>query len=281
MDGPIGQLRLTRPEKLNALDREALEGITIAAAEFNRRPDVKVVIVSGEGPSFCAGFDLSDPSWTSDGPYERSAAVGRSMAEALDSMVAITIASIRGHCIGGGVVLAAACDLRVASTTTQFRIPEADLGVPLYWTGVPRLVRELGPALTKELILTARAFDAAEARSIRFVNHVVDDGELESSTLRLAQEIASRPAFVLRVTEDAGRPRCAASRAGRRRPRPRSRRVRRRARGSRVPGGGRALLARPAVKPRPGRRGPRRGTPTLSLGHDQQSGHDEDRQRDD
>ena len=201
-DGPIGQLRLTRPEKLNALDRESLEGIAAAAGEFNRRPDVKVVIVSGEGPSFCAGFDLSDPSWTSDGPYERSAAVGRSMAEALDSMTAITIASIRGHCIGGGVVLAAACDLRVASTTAQFRIPEADLGVPLYWTGVPRLVRELGPALTKELILTTRAFDAAEARTIRFVNHVVDEAELESSTLQLAQEIAARPALVLRVTKE-------------------------------------------------------------------------------
>jgi enoyl-CoA hydratase/carnithine racemase len=116
-------------------------------------------------------------------------------------MQAITVASIRGHCIGGGVVLAAACDLRVASRTAVFRIPEIDLGIPLFWTGVPRLERELGPALTKELVLTGRAFDADEARSIRFVNRVVADDELEAATDRLAVELAAKPGLVLRTTK--------------------------------------------------------------------------------
>lgn len=123
------------------------------------------------------------------------------MAEAIGAMAAITIASIRGHCIGGGVVLASACDLRVASTTASFRIPEVDLGVPLYWTGVPRLVRELGPALTKELVLTGRPFDADEAKAIRFVNRVVADDELDAATEALAADLAAKPALVLRTTK--------------------------------------------------------------------------------
>jgi len=116
-------------------------------------------------------------------------------------MRAITVGSIRGHCIGGGVVLASACDLRLASTTAAFRIPEVDLGVPLFWTGVPRLVRELGPALTKELVMTGRSFDAGEAHAVRFVNRVVPDDDLDSETDALAAELAAKPARVLQTTK--------------------------------------------------------------------------------
>jgi enoyl-CoA hydratase/carnithine racemase len=201
VDGPLGRIVLARPRKLNALNRALLEELAGAAEWFDEQPDVKVVVISGEGKSFSAGFDLSDPSWVELGPPERSAVVGRAMAEAIGNMRALTIASIHGHCIGGGVVLASACDLRVVASSAMFRIPEVDLGIPLFWTGVPRLTRELGPALTKELILTGRAFDAAEARAIRFANRVVDDDDLEAQTNALAAELASKPALVLRMTK--------------------------------------------------------------------------------
>lgn len=201
LDGTVGRVTLARPEKLNALNRAALEELAVAAAWFDSQAAVKVVVVSGEGASFSSGFDLADRTWAELGPPERSTVVGRAMAEAIGEMRAITIASIRGHCIGGGVVLAAACDLRVASATAAFRIPEVDLGIPLLWTGVPRLVREIGPALTKELVLTGRSFDAEEARSIRFVNRVVSDDELDSATDELAAELASKPALVLGATK--------------------------------------------------------------------------------
>jgi enoyl-CoA hydratase/carnithine racemase len=190
VEGPVGRIELTRPEKLNALDRATLEGLAEAAQWFDTQPGVKVVVVCAEGPSFSAGFDLTDPSWRELGPPERSGVTGRAMADAIGSMSALTIASIRGHCIGGGLVLASACDLRIASTTTTFRIPEVDLGVPLYWTGIPRLVRELGPALTKELVLTGRAFDATEAKAMRLVNTVVDDDDLDAATAALAGQLA-------------------------------------------------------------------------------------------
>ena len=200
-EGSVGRIELARPAKLNALNRALLEELARAAAWFDAQPTVKVVAISGEGAAFSAGFDLSDPTWAELGPPERSAVVGRAMADAIGNMRALTIASIHGHCVGGAVVLAAACDLRVVAAGAKFRIPEVELGIPLFWTGVPRLTRELGPALTKELILTGRPFDAREARAIRFVNRVVDDHELEAHTSALARELASKPVLVIEMTK--------------------------------------------------------------------------------
>jgi enoyl-CoA hydratase/carnithine racemase len=201
VDGPIGRIVLARPAKLNALNRALLEELAGAAAWFDEQPGVKVVVVAGEGTSFSAGFDLSDRTWSELGPPEQSAVVGRAMAEAIGAMQALTIASIQGHCIGGAVVLASACDLRVVAASATFRIPEVDLGIPLFWTGVPRLTRELGPALTKELILTGRPFDASEAHAIRFANRVVADDELDARTAELAADLGTKPALVLRMTK--------------------------------------------------------------------------------
>lgn len=201
VDGAVGRITLARPEKLNALSRAVLEDLARGAAWLDDQPGVKVVVVGGEGRAFSAGFDLDDQSWNDLGPSRSSGVVGRAMAEAIGGMPALTIASIRGHCVGGGVVLAAACDIRVAADTARFRIPEVDLGIPLLWTGVPRLVRELGPALTKELVLTGRSFDAAEARAMRFVNRVVPADDLDAATDALAVELAGKSALVLRMTK--------------------------------------------------------------------------------
>jgi enoyl-CoA hydratase/carnithine racemase len=200
-DGGIGRITLARPEKLNALSRSMLEGLAEAAAWFDERPEVKVVEVVAAGRAFCAGFDLADPSWPELGPPEQSAAVGRAMAEAIAGMRAVTIGAIQGHCVGGGVVLAAACDIRLVGDDALFRIPEIDLGVPLYWVGVPLLARELGPALTKELVLTGRAFDAAEAKAIRFVNRVVPTKDLGGAADALARDLAAKSAVVIHTTK--------------------------------------------------------------------------------
>ena len=200
-DGAIGRITLRRPDKLNALSRAVLEDLTAAAAWFDERPEVKVVVVAGEGRAFSAGFDLQDPRWAELGPPERSTIVGRAMAEAVAGMQAVTIGAVQGHCIGGGVVLAAACDLRVAAAGARFRIPEVDLGIPLYWHGITLLRRELGPARTKELVMTGRPFDAAEALAIGFVNQVVPDDELGATVDALAAGLAAKPGIVLRATK--------------------------------------------------------------------------------
>lgn len=196
----IGRLTLDQPDKLNPLGTNTLQDIIDATTWFNKE-NVSVVIVSGNGRAFTAGFDLREFTNT-DSTGKDGAVLGREMAEAVDRMKPVTIASLHGYCIGGGVVLASACDLRIASENTTFSIPEVDLGIPLAWGGIPRLVREIGPAMTKELVMTCRPFDAEEAKSLGFINRVVKDADLESQTMNMAEAIRKRPQLVIETTKN-------------------------------------------------------------------------------
>ena len=196
----IGRLTLDQPDKLNPLGTNTLQDIIDATTWFNKE-NVSVVIVSGNGRALPAGFDLREFTNT-DSTGKDGAVLGREMAEAVDRMKPVTIASLHGYCIGGGVVLASACDLRIASENTTFSIPEVDLGIPLAWGGIPRLVREIGPAMTKELVMTCRPFDAEEAKSLGFINRVVKDADLESQTMNMAEAIRKRPQSVIETTKN-------------------------------------------------------------------------------
>ncbi|MFW2383042.1 MAG: enoyl-CoA hydratase/isomerase family protein [Acidimicrobiales bacterium] len=203
-EGPIGQLTLSRPAKLNPLSTKTLREIAHAARWFDDNRSVKVVIVSGAGTTFSAGADVSGFGNESgnDGLTAREAAdTGREMAEAMEQMRAVTIAAVRGHCIGGGLVLAAACDLRIAADDTYFSIPEVDLGIPLAWGGIPRLVREIGPAMARELVLTCRPFSAEEAKDLGFLNRVVPADEVLAQANALAEELATKSSLTLQVTK--------------------------------------------------------------------------------
>lgn len=199
---PVGRLTLNRPDRLNALGRDALEELIEAAAWFDRRTDVKVVRVGGAGRAFCAGFDLNEFLASAEPSEVRETADrGRVMADAITGMRALTVAAIQGRCVGGGLVLAAACDIRLADSDAVFSIPEVDLGIPLAWSGIPRLVREIGPALTKELVLTCRPFGAEEARAAGFLNRVTAPEELGEEAEAMARTLASKPQFALSATK--------------------------------------------------------------------------------
>ncbi len=195
---PIARIILARPERLNALSPQMLGELISAAGVLAAVEQLKVVVVQAEGRAFCAGFDLD--AIGGEVPLAEID-LGRRMAEAISNIPALTIAAIRGHCVGGGLVLASACDIRIAAQGTRFAIPEVDLGIPLAWGGIPRLVRELGPAVTKELVLTCRPFSADEAHSLRFLNRVVVDGDLEAEVEALAGSLASRAGFLIRHTK--------------------------------------------------------------------------------
>ena len=202
VEGRIARVTMNRPEKLNALSRQLMSEIVELGAWLKHREDIRVMIFSGAGRSFCAGFDLNDFSSASDGESPRQAAdLGRLATNALTDVPQLTIAAVHGHCVGGGVVFVAACDLRVATNETTFIIPEVDLGIPLAWGGIPRLVREIGPALTKELVLTCRPFGADEAKSIGFINQVVPPGDLETTVTELAENLASKTLYSLHSTK--------------------------------------------------------------------------------
>jgi len=201
VEGAIGHLTLNRPQKLNPLSREALAEIAEAARWFDSHPDVKVVVMGGAGRAFSAGADLGTFQGQPEGDLRAAADQGRLMAEAVESMRAVTIAAIQGWCVGGGLVLAAACDLRLAADSAKFSIPEVDLGIPLAWGGIPRLVREIGPARTKELVMTCRPFEAAEAQAIGFLNRVVPESSLPQAAAELADSLAAKASYALLSTK--------------------------------------------------------------------------------
>ena len=200
-EGPIGRIWLNRPDRLNALSTELLTELAAAARYFDSQDQVKAVIVAGRGRAFCAGADLQGFPQLDDVNLRAAADAGRVMADSLEAMRAVTIAQIHGWCVGGGLVLAAACDLRLAAEDARFSIPEVDLGIPLAWGGIPRLVREIGPALTKELVITCRAFDAREAQSSGFLNRCLSADTLAGEVQALAEQIAAKPALPVFATK--------------------------------------------------------------------------------
>jgi enoyl-CoA hydratase/carnithine racemase len=212
VEGPRGAITLNRPDKLNPLSTTTLNELVSAASYLDTLPSVKVVVVAGSGRAFSAGADLA--SFTAAGGQSdlatpsssavaarEAADAGRRMAEAIEAMRAVTVARIHGHCVGGGVVLASACDLRIAADDTRFSIPEVDLGIPLAWGGIPRLVREIGPARTKELVMTCRPFGAAEALAAGFLNRAVPASDLTAVVDELVGQLAGKSAFTLTATK--------------------------------------------------------------------------------
>jgi enoyl-CoA hydratase/carnithine racemase len=203
VDGSRGELVLARPDKLNPLSSHTLQEIEAAARWFDTHDDLKVVVVSGRGRAFSAGADVSSFGDGAGGgrPPRDDADNGWRMARAMDELRAVTIAKVRGWCVGGGLVLAAVCDLRVAARSARFSIPEVELGIPLAWGGIPRLVREIGPAMTKELVMTCREFGPDEAKAAGFLNRVVDDDALDDEVDDLAAALVRMPKLALLATK--------------------------------------------------------------------------------
>jgi enoyl-CoA hydratase/carnithine racemase len=201
-DDPVATMMFNRPERLNALSRLTLQEVVKACRWLDETEVIKVVVVRGAGRAFSAGFDLNDFGANDPSASPRDTAdLGRLATDALTDVRPLTVGAVHGHCIGGGLLMAAACDIRLASDDVRFSIPEVDLGIPLTWGGIPRLTRELGPAITKELVLTCRPFFADEALALRFLNRVVPADRLVAQAEALAAELAGKPGFSLRATK--------------------------------------------------------------------------------
>jgi enoyl-CoA hydratase/carnithine racemase len=210
VDGPLGRLILNRPERLNAINTTIIEELTEAAHWFDTHRDLRVVIMSGAGRAFSSGADLKGGMIGNAAPQTGKSwlerreigQLGLRMADAIEQMRAVTIAQVHGFAVGGGVVLVAICDMRVAADDAVFFIPEIAIGVPLAWAGIPRLVREIGPAMTKELVMTCRRFTAQEAKAIGFLNRVVPPDKLESEVAELANSIIAMPPVPIALTKE-------------------------------------------------------------------------------
>lgn len=201
-DGAVARMHLDRPEARNAFNRELIDEIQDAVGWLDCQRHIKIVIIAGNGPSFCAGFDLKQFAQAADPAEVRAVvAAGGRMAQAVGRARAITVAAVQGHCVGGGVVLMGACDFRLAAASARFSLPETDIGIPLAWGGVPLLVREAGPLFAADFILTCRVVEAAEAHRNGLVNDVVADDALQDRAMELANRLARHSPLVLEATK--------------------------------------------------------------------------------
>jgi enoyl-CoA hydratase/carnithine racemase len=203
-DGRVWRVVLDRPEKLNALNEALRTQLQDALDRVAERPDVRVVVLSGAGRAFSAGADLADRPPGAPDALGRRHASGRwhRLLDTLERLPQVTVASLQGHVIGGGALLATSCDLRVAAADLGFAIPELAVGIPLTWAGLPRLAREIGLPRTRDLVMTGRRVGADEADRIGLVQRVVPADGLEAATDALVEELLAQPAVPLAMTVD-------------------------------------------------------------------------------
>jgi enoyl-CoA hydratase/carnithine racemase len=203
-DGHVAVLTIDRPEKRNAMTAgmwAALPGVLGPLADD---PGVRALIMTGAGPSFCAGADISDLLGGAD-PDDPMADVRRdnlAAQAALREFPKPTVAMIRGHCIGGGVEIAASCDLRFADPTSVFGVTPAKVGIVYTPRSTKALLDLVGPAMTKYLLFSGELIDAPTALRAGLVDRLIPAEDLEAEVHRFADVLASRSALSQRATKE-------------------------------------------------------------------------------
>ncbi|MGH8738407.1 MAG: enoyl-CoA hydratase [Burkholderiales bacterium] len=193
-DGTIGWMIFDNPARRNAITGEMWRAIPKAMAGFDADPEVRCVVLRGEGDlAFAAGADISE--------FEQRRADAQAAGKhdntidaaqlALENSAKPVLAMIRGFCLGGGLEIALACDLRYAGDSSKFAIPAARLGIGYGVHGTNRLVASVGHAAAREIMLGGRRYGAHEALAMGLVNRVLPDAELEGFVRKLADDLAA------------------------------------------------------------------------------------------
>jgi len=208
LDSPaeaVVRLRISNPERRNALDHEILDALAETLPRLDRGIETRCLLITGAPPVFSAGYDIASiPSETFERDAEALVAHPFHAAmEALSAHPWPTVAAINGHCIGGGLELAVTCDLRVCAAGAELGMPPVKLGLVYSHTGLRKFLETIGLARTKELFLTGRNFGAARAEQIGLVHEVVADEQLDAVAVELAAEIAANAPLSMRGNKSA------------------------------------------------------------------------------
>jgi 2-(1,2-epoxy-1,2-dihydrophenyl)acetyl-CoA isomerase len=195
-------LTMNRPDRLNALTGEMLQGLHDSITRAAADPAVGVIVLTGAGRGFCAGGDvkaMADRAERADTYDDRVQGLRRRMeaARLLHDTAKPTIAMLRGPVAGAGLSLALACDMRIASDTAKLTTAFAKVALSGDFGGSWFLTRLVGPSKARELYLTSPILSAPEALALGLVNRVVADAELEAETRRLASSLACGPRVTL------------------------------------------------------------------------------------
>ncbi|MEN5263663.1 enoyl-CoA hydratase-related protein [Stenotrophomonas sp. TWI587] len=203
-DAAVRTVTVNRPDKLNALNRATLEALDSAFAEAATDPAVRVVVLTGAGPkAFVAGADIAEMNGLSAVQGRDFSLLGQRLMRRIERMPKPVIGKINGFALGGGLELAMACHLRVASETAKVGQPEIHLGLMPGFGGSQRLLRLCGRAAALELCLLGTPITAARAAQLGIVNEVVPAAELDARVQALASQLASAAPLALRGILDA------------------------------------------------------------------------------
>lgn len=213
VDEGVADLRINRPKQANSLSADTWQDLRRAAQLLDATPEVRVVVLSGEGRHFCAGIDLGMLGQLRPADLEPGRAGEELRRRILDLQDTLTwfercrkpvLAAISGACIGAGLDLAVACDLRYASADAQFVLKEVDMGLAADVGVLQRLPRIVGEGIARELAYTGRAVTGTEAAELRLVNRCYDSPEeLRKGVGELARELAAKSPIALRGTKHA------------------------------------------------------------------------------
>ena len=205
-DGAVMTVLLNRPDKRNAMSTRMHQDLQQLCRELSEDFETRVVIFAGEGAGFSSGADTSE--WARPGPdneleLRHVSAIGGRTSDAIDGLDQISIAAVHGFAVGGGAVIAACCDFRVAGEGAWFSIPEVELGIPLSWSALPRLAREVGHARALELTVVCERFTAKQAHEWGLVTHLVPTGRELAFARELAAKVVAKPALPVALTKAA------------------------------------------------------------------------------
>ncbi len=199
-DGPIATLTLFNPDKLNAINGDMWRQLKRVMDELSARTDLRCIIIRGEGEAFAAGGDIEEfrtARATVDLALGYHEAVGEALT-AIEQCPLPTVAAIQGPCVGGGLEIACACDLRIAGTSAKFGAPILKLGFSMYPGEMQGLLQLAGPAVVKEILLEGRLFGAPEAYTKGLLSRVVADAAVIEEATATARRIAAGAPLVAR-----------------------------------------------------------------------------------
>jgi enoyl-CoA hydratase len=202
--GAIATLTVNRPAALNALNRNVLEETARVIREVRHDTSVRVLIVTGTGDrAFVAGADIAAMAKMTPTEGLEFGRLGHRVLESFEDLAIPVIAAVNGFALGGGLELALACDLIIASEKARFGQPEINLGLIPGFGGTQRLPHRIGHNKARELIMTGEMFDAKTALEWHLANQVVPPDQLMETTRKLAEKIAGKSAFALRQAKAA------------------------------------------------------------------------------
>lgn len=202
-DGYVAWLTIDRPGRRNAIDRATRRALAEAAVSLEADPQVRVVVITGAGTTFCAGVDLKEPP--ADPASHPLGDPAPRLTAPLEGLTKPIIAAINGPAAGGGLEIALAADLRVASSNATFSLPEVRVGSLPGSGGTQRLFRALPSAVAWKLLLTGEPIDAGEAFRVGLVSDVVAPDDLRSTVDGIARSIAENAPLSVRAAKLAGR----------------------------------------------------------------------------